>query len=610
MCGIIGYSGKKPCIDYIYSGLRKLEYRGYDSSGIAVVSGDRISVIKKKGKLNQLEPFLESLPKSASSGMGHTRWATHGAPSTENAHPHSEEGVSIIHNGILENYKELKIQLLEKGARFLSETDSEVIVHLLKEELEIAGDVRKALLNIINQLEGAYALGVMTQKEPESIYVVKNASPVVIGLGKDENFFASDVLALRAHTNRFIFLEDGEIARISPDKVEIWDFFGKTLEKDIVTLDQEEAKADKGGYRHYMLKEIHEQPSVIANTIERLTNLEHGTLNSDTLGLNQLDWNRIKKIHIVACGTAYYAGLIGKYQTEPLAKMSVDCELASEFRYRKPWLDDSTLVISVTQSGETADTLACVKHAKKAGCQTFSICNVAYSSIPRESDATLYMEAGPEIGVASTKAFTSMVLNFYFLSLEIAKIRGTMNADDIRNSLSTLQKLPNQCDALLSMESRISDIARDFFESTNCLFLGRGHFYPVALEGALKLKEISYIHAEGYAAGELKHGPIALIDRNMPVIALINSCQEFDKTLSNLEEVHAREGQIISIGQDPDEKLKDLSRHFIPCPANPEPALQALLNTIPLQLFSYFVAVQRGTDVDQPRNLAKSVTVE
>ncbi|MCB9228365.1 MAG: glutamine--fructose-6-phosphate transaminase (isomerizing) [Deltaproteobacteria bacterium] len=610
MCGVIGFSGVTPCVTSIFNGLKRLEYRGYDSSGIAVMADQRISVVKSKGKLNQLEPLLASLPADACVGMGHTRWATHGAPSTENAHPHSDEGISIIHNGILENYKELKIKLLEEGVSFLSETDSEVVVHLLRAELRLVHDVRKALLNVIGKLEGAYALGVMTQHEPGVIYVVKNASPIVLGIGHNENFFASDVLALLPHTNRFIFPEDGELARIVPDGVEVWDFFGKKLDKEIVSLNQEEARADKGGYRHYMLKEIHEQPAVLANTIERLVDLEAGEVRGELTGLCKLDLAAVRKIHIVACGTAFYAGLMGRYQIESFARLPVDCELASEFRYRNPCLDRSTLVIAVTQSGETADTLACIKHAKKAGCQTFALCNVLYSSVPRESDVTLYMEAGPEIGVASTKAFTSMVLNFFLMSLELARLRGVRSPEGMERALEALRILPNQVSSLMSLEARISELAGELFESGHCLFLGRGHFYPVALEGALKLKEISYIHAEGYAAGELKHGPIALIDKNMPVIAIINTCQDFEKTLSNLEEIHAREGQLIVVGQDKDRRLEDLCRYMIPCPVSPEPALQALLNVIPLQMFAYFMALHRGTDVDQPRNLAKSVTVE
>ena len=610
MCGIIGISSGRPCISSIFSGLRKLEYRGYDSSGIAVCSDGGISVIKQKGKLEKLEPFLQSLPQEASTGMGHTRWATHGIPSTENAHPHSDEVISIIHNGILENYKELKIRLLEQGVHFLSETDSEVIVHLLRAELEIVPDVRKAILNIIGGIEGAFALGIMTRHEPDTIYVVKNASPVVIGLGERENFFASDVLALLSHTNRFIFPNDREIVRISPDGVEIQDFFGRKVRHDPVILDQAEAKADKAGYRHYMLKEIHEQPPVIAGTIERLADLEGGGIRSDLIGLNRLDLSGICKVHMVACGTAFYAGMAGRYQMELAARLPVDCELASEFRYRQPYLDSSTLVISITQSGETADTLACVRHAKEAGCMTFSLCNVPYSSIPRASDVTLYMEAGPEIGVASTKAFTSMVLNLYILSLELAKIRGCLNQKLLKKSLAALRQLPGQASSLMNLESRISDLAGHFFEAGNCLFLGRGHFYPIALEGALKLKEISYIHAEGYAAGELKHGPIALIDKNMPVLAIINTCENFDKTLSNIQEICARDGQVIAIGQNPGGCLDELCREIVPCPANPEPCLQGILNTIPLQFFAYFVAVHRGTDIDQPRNLAKSVTVE
>lgn len=610
MCGIIGYNGKQSCVDIIYSGLQKLEYRGYDSSGVAVLANDKINLVKQKGKLSQLVPFLGSLPQEANLGMGHTRWATHGVPSTENAHPHGEERVSIVHNGILENYNELKIKLLEKGQRFSSETDSEVIVHLLHDELELVTDVRKAILNIVGKLQGAYALGIMVHDRPDEIFVVKHASPLVIGIGDGENFFASDALALLAHTKKFIFLNDGEIARITKDGVEIWDFFGAKKELEIVTVDSSETSLEKGGYRHYMLKEIYEQPTVIANTIQRMVHKDQSTFDEKLLCSDKINLTKISKIHVVACGTAYYAGMMGKYILEPKLKIPVEVELASEFRYREPFIDENTLIIAVTQSGETADTLASVKHAKNKGCSTLAICNVPYSSIPRECDATIYMEAGPEIGVASTKAFTSMVLNFYLLGLAWGQRLSTCSRDQLQNSLESLVKLPSLVEQALSQEALISNIAGSYFEDHHCLFLGRGYQYPIALEGALKLKEISYIHAEGYAGGELKHGPIALIDRAMPVLAIAPPLADYEKVISNLEEVHAREGRILGLGAIEDQKLKALCAHMIPCPVIDDPALQAILCSVPLQLFAYSMAIHRGTDVDQPRNLAKSVTVE
>ncbi|NRA44625.1 MAG: glutamine--fructose-6-phosphate transaminase (isomerizing) [Oligoflexales bacterium] len=610
MCGIIGYNGKKPCVDLIYSGLQKLEYRGYDSSGVAVLANDKINLVKQKGKLSHLLPFLGSLPQDASLGMGHTRWATHGVPSTENAHPHGEERVSIVHNGILENYNELKIKLLEKGQRFLSETDSEVIVHLLHDELEVVADVRKAILNIVDKLQGAYALGIMVHDHPDDVYVVKQASPLVIGVGEGENFFASDALALLAHTKKFIFLSDGEIARIGKDGVEIWDFYGAKKEPNIVTVDSSEASLEKGGYRHYMLKEIYEQPTVLANTIQRMVCKDQNSFDEKLLCSDKINLTNIRKVHVVACGTAYYAGMMGKYILEPKLEIPVEVELASEFRYRDSFIDDKTLIIAVTQSGETADTLASIKHAKSKGCKTLAICNVPYSSIPRECDATIYMEAGPEIGVASTKAFTSMVLNFYLLGLAWGQRMGTQSQTQLQNSLESLVKLPSLIEQALSHEALISEIAGSYFEDHHCLFVGRGHQYPIALEGALKLKEISYIHAEGYAGGELKHGPIALIDRSMPVLAIAPPLSDYEKVISNLEEIYAREGRILGLGLADDQKLKALCSHVIPCPFIDDPALQAILCSVPLQLFAYSMAIHRGTDVDQPRNLAKSVTVE
>ena len=610
MCGIIGYNGNKPCVDIIYSGLQKLEYRGYDSSGVAVLANDKINLVKQKGKLSQLLPFLGSLPQDAKLGMGHTRWATHGVPSTENAHPHGEERVSIVHNGILENYNELKIKLLEKGQRFLSDTDSEVIVHLLHDELEVVADVRKAILNIVGELQGAYALGIMVHDHPDEIYVVKHASPLVIGIGEGENFFASDALALLAHTKKFIFLNDGEIARISKNGVEIWDFYGTKQDPKIITVDSSEASLEKGGYRHYMLKEIYEQPAVIANTIQRMVHKDQKTFDEKLQCSKEIDLTNIRKVHIVACGTAYYAGMMGKYILEPKLEVPIEVELASEFRYRESFINENTLVIAVTQSGETADTLASIKHAKSKGCKTLAICNVPYSSIPRECDATIYMEAGPEIGVASTKAFTSMVLNFYLLGLAWGRRLGTYSETQLQNSLENLVKLPNLVEQALSHEGLISDIAGSYFEDHHCLFLGRGFQYPIALEGALKLKEISYIHAEGYAGGELKHGAIALIDRSMPVLAIAPPLSDYDKVISNLEEIYAREGRILGLGLPNDQKLNALCSHIIPCPFIDDPALQAILCSVPLQIFAYSMAVHRGTDVDQPRNLAKSVTVE
>jgi glucosamine--fructose-6-phosphate aminotransferase (isomerizing) len=609
MCGIMGYVGSKNCTDIIYEGLRKLEYRGYDSAGIAVLEKDKISLIKSEGKLSKLEPMLRSLPQEAKLGMGHTRWATHGVPSTKNAHPHMEQGVAIIHNGILENYQELKIELLEEGVKFLSDTDSEVVVHLLHRELKIIPDVRKAILNLLPRFKGAYALGIIATEDPEAMYLIKHGSPMVVGVGKGESFFASDALALAPHTNQVLFLEDGQIARISKDQINLWDFDGANLDLKPVTIEWSNTSSEKGGYRHFMIKEIHDQAQVVASTIKRLCpGFQSGAdFNYEDLGLDGIETQ--ERIVITGCGTAYYAGMVGKYLLESWLRIPVEVELASELRYRSPILNNKTLFIAMTQSGETADTLACVKLAKSMGAHILSICNVKYSSIPRESHHVLYMEAGSEIGVASTKAYTSMILNLYLFTLAYSRKLGR-NSDGVTKSLDCLRRLPALIDQTLSYENQIAILARRYFEAPNFLFVGRGMNYPIALEGSLKLKEITYIHAEGYAGGELKHGPIALIDEKMPIIAIVPNDKHYDKMLSNVEEIKARKGKIIGVGASQNSKMRALSDDYIPCPDIDDEFIVSLLSVLPLQLFSYYVALLRGTDVDQPRNLAKSVTVE
>ncbi len=626
MCGIMGYIGNRPCVSLIFEGLEKLEYRGYDSAGIAVfdhrkgrdsVQGPQaIKLIKAEGKLAKLKPLLTGLPEGATCGVGHTRWATHGKPSVENAHPHGDEEIVVIHNGIIENYRELKSELAKKGYSFRSETDTEVVVYLLREALKSGMGTKDAVFSLISKLEGAYAFGIMMAKEPSSIFVVKQGSPLVIGLGEGENFFASDALALISHTKKVIFLDDGEIARISADGVTCWNFAGEEKPPISTHLDLVMGSMEKQGYRHFMLKEIHEQPSVIANTVRRLVDLKKETFCFDTLGLEEMarkvDLTRIESIQIVACGTAYHAGFMAKYCLEPLCGIPVNVELASEFRYRAPHLTPSSLVIAFSQSGETADTLASVKHSAALGANILSICNVRHSAIPRSSHATLYMDAGPEIGVASTKAFTSMLLCLYVFSLGLAAKRGRLDESTMKDRLEELRVLPFRMEKAAMLGPRLREIAEGYYEMANCLYIGRGTSFPIALEGALKLKEISYIHAEGYAGGELKHGPIALVDRHMPVIAVVPKDQYFEKMLSNVEEVRARGGRVIMIT---DEKTLHGGGHYgvaelVSIPHTDEPILQAILSTIPLQLLAYYVAVRRGTDVDQPRNLAKSVTVE
>lgn len=610
MCGVVGFVGARACVPLIFEGLQRLEYRGYDSAGIATLANGKINTVKSDGKLARLESHLSGLPASSVIGMGHTRWATHGSPTTENAHPHVTGGLAIIHNGIIENYRVLKDQLLKDGYKFQSETDSEVVLHLLSQELKTGSGMKDAIMSVIAKLQGAYALGVLWTGEPEALYLVKQGSPIVIGVGENENYFASDALALLPLTKSVVFLNDGEIGRLTKGSIDLWSFSGKSVQRAPSVLNWTAASAEKQGYRHYMLKEIHEQPAVVANIISRLVDAKTGQLNTKELGLEDIDLRRVKSIVYVACGTAYYSALISKYSVEQLVKVPVSVELASEFRYRDPYLDTSTLVIAVTQSGETADTLACIKHAAKMGCQTFAICNVRFSSIPRSAQSTLYMEAGPEVGVASTKAFTSMVLCHYLFGLAMGKLLGRVTEDQYQTAINQVRQLPSAVDRAVNASGLIEEVAAKFYEALNFIFIGRGPSYMVALEGALKLKEISYIHAEGYAGGELKHGPIALIDRHMPVLAVVPQDHHYEKMISNVEEVKAREGMIIGVGDLYDDRLRGLCVDYIPCPSIKDAALQSILTVIPLQLLSYYIAVKRGTDVDQPRNLAKSVTVE
>jgi glucosamine--fructose-6-phosphate aminotransferase (isomerizing) len=610
MCGIVGYIGHQNCVEILFEGLQRLEYRGYDSAGISVLDGGEIGHVKQEGKLVELQPLLGQLPQNAKRGIGHTRWATHGAPTTLNAHPHVSENVALVHNGIIENYQELKKELSDSGIVFKSETDTEVVLHLLVRELKTAKSINDAIHRVIDRLEGAFSLGVIVANEPNAVYAVKQGSPLVIGVGKKENYFASDAMAIIKHTNKAIFLNDGEIARISEENVELWNFAGKELDYKYTILDMSSSSAEKGGFRHFMLKEIHEQPRVMSNMIKRLVNKKDKTFNFKELGLEGLDLDRVTNVAMVACGTAYYSCVLGKYFLEPLAGIPVNVELASEFRYRKPWMNKSTLFISLSQSGETADTLACVKHAKEQGCQIMSICNVKMSSIPRASDVTLHMDAGPEIGVASTKAFTSMLLAHYLFAYGVAEKKGLLDPKAKEDMFRGLQRLPLLMDQAVDLGVAIEELSNRYYEAANFIFMGRGNSFAIALEGALKLKEISYIHAEGYAGGELKHGPIALIDQHMPTVAIAPQDFYYEKMLSNIEEVKARKGRVISVGRLGDKKLKRLSDDYIACPHHDDQGLQAILSVVPLQLFSYYVAVKRGTDVDQPRNLAKSVTVE
>jgi glucosamine--fructose-6-phosphate aminotransferase (isomerizing) len=610
MCGIIGYIGSRSCLDIVFDGLKRLEYRGYDSAGIAVLHDSHISITKEAGKIDNLKPVLTQLPAAAQIGIGHTRWATHGTPTKENAHPHLSDRLALIHNGIIENYRELKDELQKKGVIFRSETDTEVVAHLLGQELKVGTHPRDALMRVIKRLEGAFSLALITDQDDQHIYLAKQGSPLVIGLGQGENFFGSDITAFVSYTQKAVFLHDGECASVGRDEVKLWDREGKELPLKTTFLQWSPGSADKQGYRHYMLKEIHEQPRVISKTTQAFAH--EGVLNHEALGVNSIQLEKVRSIHIVACGTAYYAGMVAKYFMEPALGIPVNVELASEFRYRDPLLmgQGQTLVMAISQSGETADTLASLKLAKEKGCQIFSICNVAYSSIVRESHGSILMHAGPEIGVASTKAFTSQVLCAYLWSMAAAEKLGRLSAQDKEKQLTELKSLPLYMDQALNAEEHIAELANALYEYPNFLFVGRGPNSIIALEGALKLKEISYIHAEGYAAGELKHGPIALIDKHMPIVAIAPHDSYYEKTLSNIEEIRAREGLVIGIGDEKDQRLRALSQMYIPTPKMQNPYFQAILATVAVQFLAYYIAIKRGTDVDQPRNLAKSVTVE
>ena len=610
MCGIVGYAGPKNAVELVFEGLKKLEYRGYDSAGIAAQKDGKIFLEKEKGKLVNLGTQIDNFPKDCQLALGHTRWATHGGPSKVNAHPHQSENVTLIHNGIIENYDVLRQELKKTGVNTISDTDTEVIAHVLSQEFAKDKSGKDALLRAIKRFEGAYALGIMFSNEPDTIFLAKEGSPLVVGVGQGENFFGSDITTFAETANQAIFLNDGECASITKDTVELWDFSGATIKAQTTTINWTPGSAEKHGYRHYMLKEIHEQPSVISRSITNF--VKDDQLNLEKLSLDDLDLSKIQDINIVACGTAYIAGLLGKYFIEPLTGLPVNVDLASEFRYRKPHMlnEGRTLVMAVSQSGETADTLASIKHAKDNGCQIFSVCNVEYSSIDRESDGTLLMDAGPEIGVASTKAFTSQILCLYLWANGFAKKLGRLEKTQEQELISELKSLPVHVDLAMNSEDKVKGLVNNYYEYPNFLYVGRGPSYPIALEGALKLKEISYIHAEGYASGELKHGPIALVDRHMPIVAISPQDEYYDKGISNIEEIRAREGVVIGIGNDKDEKLANVCNDLIPCPQVKDPAFQAILSSIPVQFLAYHIAVKRGTDVDQPRNLAKSVTVE
>ncbi len=608
MCGIIGYIGTRNAVSVVLDGLKRLEYRGYDSAGVAFFSDDGIKVRRCKGKINDLAALLESGQYSSSNTIGHTRWATHGRPSEENAHPHRSDGIVLVHNGIIENYLSLKKRLIEKGYNFTSETDTEVLCHLIADHAK-AHTLEDGVREALKEVKGAYALAVIRENEPDKIIGVRKDSPLVVGVGEEEFFIASDVPAFLNYTNKVIFLGDGEMAVLTKEGVRVTCPDGSDVQKEVQSVSWSPSMAEKGGYRHFMLKEIFEQPRAIADTLRGRFNAESGDVNLDEFGISDSELKSAEKIFIVACGTSYHAGLIGKYMIEELARIPVEVDIASEFRYRRPIIRPGDLMIGITQSGETADTLAAQREVKKLGAKVLSICNVVGSTSAREADAVFYTHSGPEIGVASTKAFTTQITGLYLFAVGAGRAKGLVAENRSAELLKDLLTLPGKVEEALSADEHIMAAAKDFFKARGFLYLGRGVNYPIALEGALKLKEISYIHAEGYAAGEMKHGPIALIDEELPVVVIAPKNVLHEKMASNIQEVKSRGGKIILITDDASDDGCGVSDRCIFVP-EANKYLTTVIMAVPVQLLAYHIGVLRGCDVDQPRNLAKSVTVE
>jgi len=609
MCGIVGFVGKQECSGILLEGLRRLEYRGYDSAGLAVYDGQRTNLLRVEGKLAGLEKVLREKPLPGSIGIGHTRWATHGRPSEENAHPHKAGPVVVVHNGIIENHMHLKRELLEAGVVFHSETDTEIISHLVFREIAAGADLEAAVRAALKRIEGSYAIAVSSETEPDKIVAARFASPLVIGLGEGENFVASDIPAILAHTRNVLFLEDGEMAVISGDSVRISTIDGKTVSREPRRIEWSATMAERGGYKHFMLKEIHEQPRAITDTLRGRISLERGEVILDGATPDREMLAALKRIVIVACGTSWHAALVGRQWVEDFCRLPVDVELGSEFRYRDPVLGPDVLVIAISQSGETADTLAAVKDARRRGVKVLSICNVIESSIPRASDFVVYTHAGPEIGVASTKAFVTQLAALYLIAVDFARRLGHMDARAASHKLLELVRVPLLVEEILQSAAEIEKLAGELRDARGFLFIGRWINYPIALEGALKLKEISYIHAEGYPAGEMKHGPIALIEENLPVVAIAPHDRVYEKIVSNMQEARARRARIVALASRNDAEISSAADHVFRIPEIDE-HLEPLLTVVPLQLLAYYIADGKGTDVDQPRNLAKSVTVE
>jgi glutamine---fructose-6-phosphate transaminase (isomerizing) len=624
MCGIVGYVGKKSVVPVIIEGLRRLEYRGYDSAGIAVVCDDNsLDVRRAEGKLRNLEEAIRQKPMKGTYGIGHTRWATHGRPTEENAHPHRDctGKIVVVHNGIVENYLSLKKKLIEEGHKFTTETDTEIIAHLVEKYYANSSNGKRphledAVRKAVKELTGVFALAVISSDDPNKIVAARNGPPAVIGLGDDEYFVASDVPAILFHTRDIFFLADGDMAVVTPQGVHLSDFDGRPVQRQIQHVTWDPIQAEKGGFKHFMLKEIYEQPRAVRDTTLGRVSQDTGHIFLDQMEITEADFRAASKINIIACGTSWHAGQAGKFMIESLARIPVEVDYASEWRYRSPIIEPDTITLVISQSGETADTIAAQREAKAKGSKTLAICNVVGSMITREAAGTIYTHAGPEIGVASTKAFTGQLTALYIFAMYLAQVRGTMTPEQSRADMLELTRIPGKLENILSHDAACDELARRYQKVHDFLFLGRGIHYPIALEGALKLKEISYIHAEGYPAGEMKHGPNALIDENLPVVVIATkdagdpgSLLRYEKTISNLKEVKARSGVVIALATEGDEEIKESADHVLYIPPAPE-ELSPILEIVPLQLLAYHIAVRRGCDVDQPRNLAKSVTVE
>jgi len=617
MCGIVGYVGTQKAVPIILEGLKRLEYRGYDSAGLAVYcGGDQLEVRRAKGKLRNLEDAIRLSPVDGSFGIGHTRWATHGRPTEENAHPHRDchGDIVVVHNGIVENYLTLKHELQAEGHEFKTETDTEIIAHLVEKHFK--GNLEDAVRASVKQLTGVFALAVISRSDPNKIVAARSGPPVVIGIGDNEYFVASDVPAILSHTRDMFFLADGDLAVLTPEGVRLSDFNGHPLNRQVSHILWDPIMAEKGGYKHFMLKEIFEQPRAVRDTTLGRVGQESGRIFLDEMDIAPAEFARFRQVKIIACGTSWHAGLAGKFMIERLARIPVEVDYGSEFRYRDPIIDPDTLTVVISQSGETADTLAAQREAKHKGSPTLAICNVVGSMITREAAGTIYTHAGPEIGVASTKAFTGQLTALFILGMYLGQANGRLDESASRCLVQELLRLPGKLETVLSRDPLYESLGRELHHSTDALFLGRGIHFPIALEGALKLKEISYIHAEGYPAGEMKHGPNALIDEKLPVVVLATQDRAdeesrilYEKTISNIQEVKAREGIVVAVVTEGDQEARKSADHVLEVPAASS-LLSPILEIVPLQLLAYHIAVRRGCDVDQPRNLAKSVTVE